>query len=135
MTPPTCHPRRAYHAKGFCKECYQKQKIRLWNKNNPERKRELDRRWSKNNPERKKEIARCWSKNNPESRRRWRKNNPEKMRERARRWSKKYPEKIRVFCARRWLRKKGAPEVNLKELIKLVLLRRELKRREKIKTA
>ena len=68
----------------WCKTCNSKN-AKNWKKNNPERKRELNRAWVKANPEKQKE-----------SNDRWAAKNPEKLRAKARRWYAAHPEQCRT---------------------------------------
>lgn len=68
----------------WCKTCNCKN-AKNWKKNNPERKRELNRAWVKANPEKQKE-----------SNDKWEAKNPEKLRAKARRWYAAHSEQCRT---------------------------------------
>ena len=81
-----------------CREC-QREAVRRWREQNPEKVREEKRRYYEQNPEKVREAVRRWQKQNPEKAReavrRYREQNPEKARERRRRWGERNPEKKR----------------------------------------
>lgn len=115
----SCHPDRAYCAKGLCRKCYDakwkrdkratdpewKAKIyaatKQWNRDHPEYERERSKRRYIENPEYSKRLTRAWWKQHPEKRKEYRKalkeRNPEA-----------YRIKVRSYVKARKARKKGA---------------------------
>jgi len=87
-----------------CKNCVNK-RIRLWCKNNPEKRKEYIRKYLEKNPEKRKETCR-----------RYITNNPKKRKESANKWARNNLEKLKAITIRRRALIKGA----FVERIKLV---------------
>jgi hypothetical protein len=85
--------------------------VRRWQKQNPDKVRENNRRWQGANPEKMRDYRRRWVENNPEKNREsylcWREANLDQAREHSRRWHRANPDKSREKCRRR---RKANPE-------------------------
>jgi len=87
---------------------------RKWRENNPEKARERAQKWRENNPEKARENWRRYREKNPEKSResereraqKYRENNPEKARESSRKWRENNPEKAREKSRKHYAKKK-----------------------------
>lgn len=90
---------------GSCKKCCCINS-KKWQKNNPERYKEIRIKYQENNSEKIKEQIKKWQKDNPEKCREqnkeYRKNNPEKIKEKSKEYYKNNSEKVREKRKRRY---------------------------------
>lgn len=100
-----------WYKNGRCAPCT-RQRVRQWERANPDKAKEGCNRWRKANQDRVNKKNRQWNQDHPdkakESRRRWRQANHEKDRENSLRWNQANPEANAAYYHRRRTRKTAA---------------------------
>lgn len=118
----------------YCEECMPivaKERYKVWIKNHPEKRAEIDKRYRETHKEEVKERAKRWEKLHPDKRKKytkrwqelhpdkvkkimqdWRINNPDKYKLSYQRWKKEHPEEVK---RNNLLRQKGLDFIELNQ--------------------
>ena len=95
----------------YCKEC-NRERAKLWGKENPDKRREKYRLWAKNNPDKVKE-----------GRDKWRHNHIDQQRASVKSWQVNYPERFKASSRQNNLKQRSTPKGKLNHCMSTAILR------------